>query len=403
MNSSVFVLYKQYILEKLKSAGFIFTTLFLAGFVVLAFNFSTIINLFMANESTVIGVNQPNATQIHFVNGNNLSFQEGKFINKDIEDEKVDAILNITITADGQLAAEIVSDRSLEQNILMDLNQMLTIQNQQFLGKKLGLTSEQINKLVNTSIEAKNEILDKSHTNKSLEEKMIGKFVSYMLAAIMMSMTMMYAQQLLVNISVEKGTKILDVLFSSVTPRQHIIAKLLATLTLCLLQISSIGLIVYIGLFFTNQLSAFSSVAHITPMFIVISVLYLLGAIVLYTIFGAILGALVTRPDEAQQVAYPLSILMIVGFYATMIGMTNADALWFKVMSHIPFFSSLMMPMRYSSTDMPFNEVVINLVVLYVTCFILFVVAIKLYEKIVFRNDTGNVFKRLLTGYKSQQ
>ena len=72
---------------------------------------------------------------------------------------------------------------------------------------------------------------------------------------------------------------------------------------------------------------------------------FVLGYALYATVFGA-LGALASRPEDAQSVAGPVSVVLIAGYFVSFAAIGSPNSAWAKVVSFFPATAPLAMPNR---------------------------------------------------------
>lgn len=99
----------------------------------------------------------------------------------------------------------------------------------------------------------------------------------------------------------------------------------------------------------------------------------------LYSVVSAGLGALVSRPEEAQAVLTPASMLMVAGYFVSFVALQAPDSTVSRITSLVPFTSPYVMLVRQIVSDPPLVEVVLAVVVLVVTIVLATAAAARIY------------------------
>jgi ABC-2 type transport system permease protein len=82
---------------------------------------------------------------------------------------------------------------------------------------------------------------------------------------------------------------------------------------------------------------------------------FVLGYILYATIFGA-LGSLASRPEDAQAVTGPVSVIMIASFFVSFAAIGSPATIWAKLVSYFPLTAPLAMPNRIAMGAAAFWE-----------------------------------------------
>jgi len=170
---------------------------------------------------------------------------------------------------------------------------------------------------------------------------------------------------LLAGLGDEKENRLIEVLLSSVSPRQLIIGKVLGMGAAGLIQIViwvvSAPLILKMA---SVSIGGFLSTLEITPVFLLLFVVYfVLGYLVFAIIFVAI-GAVTTSAREGQQFApiFTLAAVCPLWFSGAIIMFPNNPA--FVVMTLFPLTAPVTLMMRLGATEVPAWQIIVSVIVL---------------------------------------
>ena len=164
-----------------------------------------------------------------------------------------------------------------------------------------------------------------------------------------------YAGMICEEIANEKGSRVMEVILSSITASQHFFGKLLGVAFTLLVHLAIYFLLALVGFFFLRQ----NEVLDIILQFIgqslasvqgvlALSVLFVVLGVLSYTVISAFLGSLVTKTEDANKVMVPLVFLALFGFYLGFFIQSGVleDGLLVNVLSHLPFLMPHIMPFR---------------------------------------------------------
>jgi ABC-2 type transport system permease protein len=105
---------------------------------------------------------------------------------------------------------------------------------------------------------------------------------------------------------------------------------------------------------------------------------YVLG-FALYALIYAAAGSLVSRPEDLQIIALPLSLIAIVGYFQAVLALSGGTAGFIRVASYIPFWSPFVMLTRLSIGRVEPWEIALSFGLLIVTIGIVGVFAVRIY------------------------
>lgn len=204
------------------------------------------------------------------------------------------------------------------------------------------------------------------------ESGMSSFWLAYFTSFVMYFSLIMYGIQVMGAVLEEKSNRIVEVLVSSITPFELLLGKVLGVAGAGLLQLAIWGgaasyLLKNLSSGQTagaGQLAAnggTQAVAGNIPtlsgdLIAVILVFFLLGFL-LYSALYAAVGSMCSTQQETQQAAQPVTIILAVGFIAMFSLINDPSNSLARTLSFIPFFSPLVIPVRYALSPLPLGEV----------------------------------------------
>ncbi|TCI63915.1 ABC transporter permease [Exiguobacterium sp. SH3S1] len=184
-------------------------------------------------------------------------------------------------------------------------------------------------------------------------------FVYIMLMLLYVSI-ITYGSMISTEVTTEKSSRVMELIISTTHPVTHMLAKISAIGTLALLQI---GIFLGFGYFSARSNEMAQSVidnAGNARAVIYLLTFFTLGYL-LYAAMFAVLGSLVSRVEESQQMTMPVIMLLVAGFLAAMFGLNNPDAQIVTILSFVPFFTPMLMFLRVMLVDVPVWEVALSI------------------------------------------
>ncbi|OGX79861.1 ABC transporter [Exiguobacterium sp. SH31] len=184
-------------------------------------------------------------------------------------------------------------------------------------------------------------------------------FVYIMLMLLYVSI-ITYGSMISTEVTTEKSSRVMELIISTTHPVTHMLAKISAIGTLALLQI---GIFLGFGYFSARSNEMAQSVidnAGNARAVIYLLTFFTLGYL-LYAAMFAVLGSLVSRVEESQQMTMPVIMLLVAGFLAAMFGLNNPEAQIVTILSFVPFFTPMLMFLRVMLVDVPVWEVALSI------------------------------------------
>ena len=222
----------------------------------------------------------------------------------------------------------------------------------------------------------------------------------FILLMFMYFMLIMYSNILVVDIATEKGSKMIEFIFSSVSAKDYFAGKILGnflaiivhSLIYIVLGIISYFVIKSKGLFDMLKIDLSldkSSLLMVGGIFLMIII-----SLLLYMVVAAMLGSLASKQEDASKVATPLMVTIIGAFMVAMIFMNRPVNLFVKVASFIPYISVFFMPLRLIKGDAQILEGGISILILLLGLYITYILASKVYKKHILNYSADSFFAR---------
>ena len=295
------------------------------------------------NDKVAVISSVPTVTEgLKIANGLNFDYQDEASAQAAIKDEKIKGYLMID-QEDSVLKAVYHGETSLESGIKLAVTAKLNELQAQLNRSAANLSQEQTKRLEQTV--QFTEKIDESKENKKMVQTFAAAGLGFFLYMILITYASVTAQE----VASEKGTKIMEVVFSSIRASHYFYARMIALL---LVILSHIGIYVVGGLgailFFKDMpiLANSGILNHLGEAFSLNTLLFILVSLFMYVVLAAFLGSMVSRPEDAGKALSPLMILIIAGFVGVTALGAAGDNLILKIGSYIPFISTFFMPFR---------------------------------------------------------
>jgi len=216
------------------------------------------------------------------------------------------------------------------------------------------------------------KLIKVSKTGESVEK---GQSIGIAIAVVVLLYVSLVAYGVITMRSVleEKTTRTMEVLVSSVRPFELLAGKVLGVAGLAFSQLLiwavSAALLVSYGALMTKASGATSptSDVHIPGSLVVYVVLFFVGGYFLYSAMFAAIGAACSSEQDAQYLQWiAMGPLVFTMFIYTLI-LTDPSSTLSIVLSEIPFFAPVLMPLRISLQTPAFWQIGLSILLLFLT------------------------------------
>ena len=382
---------KETYLRHVKSWSFFFMVISPFLFLALSVGIGFLQGSSMAKNSKIAVVTTVPSVEegLKGTNGINFDYKDEASAQAAIKDEKIKGYLTID-QEDSVLKAVYHGETSLETGIKLAVTNKLNELQYQLNRSSANLSQEQEKRLSQTVDFT--EKIDESKENKKIVQTIAAAGLGFFLYMILITYASVTAQE----VASEKGTKIMEVVFSSIRASHYFYARMLALLLVILTHIGIyvVGGLAAILLFKDLPILAQSGILnHIGEAFSLNTLLFVLVSLFMYVVLAAFLGSMVSRPEDSGKALSPLMILIIAGF----VGVTSlgaaGDNLVLKIGSYIPFISTFFMPFRAINGYASDLEAWISLAITVVFAVTATAFIGRMYASLVLQTDDLGIWK----------
>ena len=179
---------------------------------------------------------------------------------------------------------------------------------------------------------------------------------------------LLYAANVLRSVVMEKTSRVIEIMVSSVKPRSLMLGKILGVGSVGLFQLSIWAAMGFLLLTYRTQLLGMFGVSgghfsvpglDIGTLVIVLS--YFFVGYFFYSSLYAAVGAMVNSEQEAQQAQTPIVLLLIIPVLCVSLIANDPRSSAAAVLTLIPFSSPVLMPMRYLLGGASITDVAVSM------------------------------------------
>jgi ABC-2 type transport system permease protein len=251
-------------------------------------------------------------------------------------------------------------------------------------GKLIGLTEDQ-----RTSLAKPVNFLPPQHTTgeKEASSGMGAFFIAYILGFILYMVITVYGIGVMRSVVQEKTSRVMELMVAAVKPRSLMAGKILGVGAAGLIQIGVWLAIGAVLLAYRDEvLGAFGiagggkALPPLAASEIVVILVYFVGGYFFYSAMYAALGAMVSSEQETQQVQLPVTMLLVIGLLCQQVVSNDPRGSSAAMMTTLPFWSPILMPMRYVLGGASLGEVALSFGVLALSTALVVRAAAKIYR-----------------------
>ncbi|WOV86573.1 ABC transporter permease [Sporosarcina oncorhynchi] len=378
------IIFKHAFLSKAKTKSFVITTAIMIAGIFLFANISKIIDtvqtmtgggddeqvLYVVDESGQLADRL--TLQLSGMKVEQSSESKEALIEK-LTSEEIDSVLTLAVDSQGVIEAEYTTMSLMDFAIPMQIQEALQSIQTEMKAEELSLNGEQVQTLFTPiQFEQKNV----SPSAKSEDELNQARVLVYVLMFVIYLSVIMYSSMIAMDVANEKSSRVMEILISSVSPVKHMFAKVLGIGSLGIVQILIYGLAGFVALKTSatevpGGFGDFFSFSDLNVGTLIYAAVFFLLGYFLYATLAALLGSLVSRVEDVQQMIMPMTLLIVAAFIIAMTGLGNPEIGYLKYASYFPFFAPLVMFLRVGMLDLPMWEPLLSIAIMLVTIFVL--------------------------------
>ena len=189
---------------------------------------------------------------------------------------------------------------------------------------------------------------------------------------------LLYGQLVLGAVIEEKETRIAEILFSSMRSFPLMMGKLIGVSLVALTQMS-IWALTFMGLSIWAAGGSIS-LPHVAPILFVYLLLFFLMGYFIYSTVYAVVGSMVTTTQEGGQLAMPIVLLLVAGFFLSFNIIRNPNSPLAFWASMVPFFAPITMMVRIVTETPPLWQILLSLAIGFATATGLIWLASRIYR-----------------------
>jgi ABC-2 type transport system permease protein len=190
-----------------------------------------------------------------------------------------------------------------------------------------------------------------------------------------------YGGLVLSSVVEEKASRIVEVLLARIPARSLLAGKVAG---IGLLGLGQIGVTALVALVAVSIVGSFDLPAVRGAVLAWVVVWFLLGYVFYATLYGA-LGSLAARPEDAQSVAGPAMMVMILSYFGAFTMVAQPDSAASKAISFFPTTAPMAMPGRFAMGATAWWEPVVAVAIMLVAILALVRIGGRLYAAAILR------------------
>ena len=184
-----------------------------------------------------------------------------------------------------------------------------------------------------------------------------------------------YGQWILIGVIEEKSNRVVEVVVGAVKPRLLLTGKVLGIGLLGMIQLVVIAIVAFTALRATGT----ATLPDTTGAAVLATAFWFLAGFAFYATAFAAAGALVSRQEEAQNAAFPLTMVLMAAYF-------NGDNPVISIAALLPPFAPMTMPLQIALGRASATEIIVSAVLMIIGVWLLLRVAARIYRGGILRS-----------------
>ena len=390
------IVIKETYLRHVKSWSFVFMVISPFIFIGLSMGVGYLSSMSNSNSNRVAVVSDNAQVKEALKDTKNLDFdyKNKAAAKKAVKDGDVGGYLLVS-EADGQIKATYFADTSMSSATKIEITQKLMQLQQVANISQANLSANQV-KLLSRAIDFKEKIDEKKEAKKATQT-IVATAIGLVLYMILIVYTSSTAQE----IASEKGTKIMEVIFSSIKASEYFYGRMAGIFAVILTHVSIYVIGAVLLLAFSDQISFVKEfldanpnlMKHLGEAISFNTIAFITLSVFLFVVLSAFLGSMVTRIEDVGKAVQPVVMLILLGFLGVTALGNAGDTILLKVGSYIPFISTFFMSFRAINGYANGLEAWISFAIAFVFTLGMTVYIGRIYSSLILQTDDIGIWK----------
>ena len=302
------------------------------------------------------------------------------------EGSEVETTIEV-VPFDSEAAAERAADTDEVDGVLMDGSELVVRGADGDAGSDLerllqrGARSVQIESLVASGENEVVRILTsaplgvRSLSGADPEENTERTVIAFGGLMLMYMAVLLYGSLTLTGVTEEKTNRVVEVLLAAFEPWQLLTGKIVGIGLLGLTQFVGTAVVALVGVQVTG---VFDLPEFPIDSMLILVLWFILGYSLYAVAFGAA-GALVSRPEDAQSLVAPISLIAVAGFFIAIQALQDPTSNMALVTTFIPPIAPFVVPVRFAFQAIPLWELAVSVAVMTITLVVMVRLAGRVY------------------------
>ena len=333
------------------------------------------------------------------------SYEDGLTLVED--EEKI--LLVIKKDNDNYIKSSVVSNEDLGSITNTLINTTLSGIRSQLVLSEYDISLEQYTN-INKNVDIEKIIL----SEENMDDNMAAVSLMQIITMPLFMLIIFLVQMIGAEVNEEKTTRSMEIIISNVSPKTHFLSNVLSSNLFVIIQGGLLIIFALLGVgvryiitdgnllgglggevtSFVDGLSLNGVMDTLSLMLPILLVMVLLTFFA-YSLLAGILASMTTNLEDFQQLQTPIVIISLVGYYLSMMASMFNGSIFIKIMSYLPFISSLLSPTLYIMGEIGLVDLIISILLLIGTIYLLIKYGLRIYKVGILNYSQRGLLKKM--------
>ncbi len=334
---------------------------------------------------------------------------------KEVEDDNK-ILLVISPDEENYIKAKLVSKEKIGTITNTLISTTLTAIRSEIVLDEYNITEEMYEE-INKNVMIENITL----SDDNQEDDMIISTAMQVITLPLFMLIMFLVQMIGAEVNEEKTTKSMEIIISNVSPKIHFMSKVISANVFVILQGLLLIIFVFIGIIiklltsggnivgaldgemldFVNSINV-SGIMNTIGYMIPVMIIMMLLTFVAYSLLAGILASMTTNQEDFQQLQTPIVVVSLIGYYLSIMAGLFKGSIFIRVMSYIPFVSSMLAPSLYVMGEITLFDLLGSILLLILVIYLLIKYGLRIYKVGILNYSQTGLWKKMFKAVKEK-
>ena len=135
---------------------------------------------------------------------------------------------------------------------------------------------------------------------------------------------------------------------------------------------------------------------------LIFTIILMLLTFIAYSLFAGILASMSTNAEDYQQVQVPIVVVLLLGYYLSIMAGMFKGATFIKILSFVPFISAILSPSLLVMGQIGLVEVIISVVFMLLTIYLLVKYGMRIYKVGILNYSSTGIWKKMIKSLRNK-